>query len=79
MTIISLKKLEFTLKKTFLWRELKLPVTPFAHWLKDYILTQMSSIEGGIADKTKVYIELKHQIGKRLERRHKGVTGFTQS
>ena len=47
--------------------------------MKDYILTQMSSIEGGIADKTKVYIELKHQIGKRLERRYKCITDFNQS
>ena len=78
--IISLKKLELTFKKQcFLWRELKLTVISSAHLLEDRILTQMSSIEGGIADKTEDHIELSHQIGKRLERRYKGDTDFTQS
>ena len=78
--IISLKATRIHIQKTkFLWRELKLTVISSAHLLEDRILTQMSSIEGGIADKTEDHIELSHQIGKRLERRYKGVTDFTQS
>ena len=39
----------------------------------------MSSIEGGIADKTEDYIERIHQVGKRLERKCQCVTDITQS
>ena len=62
-----------------LLRDLKLPVTQYAHLFKDPILNQINSIEVGIGDKTEVHIELSRQIGKRLERRYKGVTDFTQS
>ena len=77
--IISLKKLEFTFKNNVLWRELKLPVISSNHLLEDYILNQMSSIEGGIADKTKDHIESIHQVGERLEGRYQYITDFTQS
>ena len=33
-----IEKFEFTLKKMYLWRELKLPVTTSTHLLEDYIL-----------------------------------------
>ena len=62
-----------------MWRELKLPVTPSAHLLEDHILNQMSSIEGGIADKTKDCVERSHQVGKGLERRYQCVADFIQS
>ena len=39
----------------------------------------MSSVKADIADKTKDHIELSHQIGKRFERRYKGVTDLAQS
>ena len=75
-----IEKTRINIQKTmFLWRELKLTVTSSAHSLEDHILTQMSSIEGDIADKTEDHIEFSHQIGKRLERRYKGDTDFTQS
>ena len=66
-------------KAIFLWKELKLPVTPFAYSLKKHILNEMSSIEGGIYNKTEDHIERSHQVGKRLERRYQGVTDLTQS
>ena len=50
-----------------LWRELKLPVTSSTYVLEDHILTQMNSIDGGIADKTEDHIERSYQVGKRLE------------
>ena len=62
----------------FLWGELKLPVTLSNHLLKDHILTQMSSIEDDIADKTDDHIERSYQVSKRLERRYQCVTNFTQ-
>ena len=78
--IISLKKLEFTFKNNVLWRELKLPVISSTHLLEDHILNQMSSIEGGIADKTKYRIKRNHQVGKRLKRRYYCIANiFTQS
>ena len=39
----------------------------------------MSSIEGGIADKTEDHIERSHQVGKRLKRIYQCVTDCTQS
>ena len=39
----------------------------------------MSSIEGGIADKTEDHIERSHQVCKCLERRYQFITDFTQS
>ena len=33
-------------KIMFLWKDIKLPVTPPTHLLEDHILNQMSSIEG---------------------------------
>ena len=60
-----------------LLRDLKLPVTQYAHLFKDPILNQINSIEGGIADKTEDHIELSNQIGKHLEIKYKGVTDFT--
>ena len=62
-----------------MWRDLKSLVTLSTHVFEDHILNQMSSIEGGVIDKTEDRITLSHQIGKRLERRYKGVTNFTQS
>ena len=62
-----------------LWRELKLPVTLSAHLLEYHILTQMSSVDGGIADKTEDHTERIHQAGKRFDQRYKYVTYFTQS
>ena len=47
--------------------------------MEDHILNQMSSIEGGIADKIEDYIERSHEVGKRLERMYQCVTDFTQS
>ena len=63
----------------FQWKDLKLLVTPSARLLEDHILNQMSSIEGGIADKIEDYIERSHEVGKRLERMYQCVTDFTQS
>ena len=34
-----------------LWRELKLPVTPSIHLLEDHNVSQMITLDGGIADK----------------------------
>ena len=62
-----------------LWRELKLLVTPSAYLLEDHILTQINSIDGGIADKTEDHIERSHQVSKRFEQRYKCVIDFTQS
>ena len=62
-----------------LWRELKLPVTSSTYVLEDHILTQMNSIDGGIADKTEDHIERSYQVGKRLEQRYSCLTDFTQS
>ena len=62
-----------------LWRDLKLLVTPSAYLFEDHMLNQMSSIEDDISDKTEDRIEVSHQAGKRLERRYKDVTDFTQS
>ena len=42
-------------------------------------MNQISSIEGGIADKTEYRIERSHQVGKRIERRYQYVTDFTPS
>ena len=47
--------------------------------MEDHILTQMNSIDGGIADKSKDHIERSHQVSKRFEQRYKYVTEFTQS
>ena len=58
---------EFIQKTIILWKELKLLVTPLAYLLEDYILTQMNSIDGDIADKTEDHIERRHQVGKRFE------------
>ena len=44
-------------KEIFLWRDLKLLVTPSTYWLEDHILNQMSYIEGGIGDKIEDHIE----------------------
>ena len=61
-----------------LWRELKVLLTTSAHLLEDNILTQMNSIDGGIADKTEDHIERSHQVGKHFEQRYTCVTDFTQ-
>ena len=66
-------------KTTFYWRDLKLPVTPSSRLSKDYIMNQMGSIVGGIADKIEYHIERSHQVGKRLERKCQCVTAFAQS
>ena len=66
-------------KTLFLWGELKLLITPSTHLLEDLTLNRMSSIEGGIADKTKDHIESIHQVGERLEGRYQYITDFTQS
>ena len=47
----------------YLWRDLKLSVTPSAPLLEDHISNQMSSIEGGITDKTEDHIKRSHQVG----------------
>ena len=62
-----------------LWKELKIPVTPSAHLLEDYLLKQMITIKGGIADKTEDHIERRYQVGKCFDQRNKCVTNFTQS
>ena len=77
--IFLLTNHEFKLKTQRFCREYKLPVTPSAHSLEDYILTQMYSIYGSIADKTEDHIERSHQVDKRFEQRYKRVTDFTQS
>ena len=46
--------------------------------MEDHILTQMNSIDGGIADKTEDHIERSHQVGKHFEQRYTCVTDFTQ-
>ena len=75
---ILIDKIRIHIKNTMiLWIKLKLPVTPSAHLLEDRILTQINSIDGGIADKTEDHIERSHQVGKRFEQRYKCVTTFT--
>ena len=77
---ILIDKRRIHIKHTMiLWRELKLPVTPSTHLLEDHFLTQMGSIDGGIADKTEDHIERSHQVGIFFEQRYKYVTDFTQS
>ena len=63
----------------YLWRELKLPVTPSAHLLEEPILNQLRSVEGDIADKIEDHIERSYQVGKHLERRYQCVAEFAQS
>ena len=47
---------------------IKITSNPSARLLEDHILTQMNSIDGGIADKTEEHIERNHQVGKRLNK-----------
>ena len=75
-----IEKTRIHIQKTILlWRDLKLPVSSSACLFEGHILNQISSIEGGIANKAEDRIELWYQIDKRLERKYKGVTDFTQS
>ena len=66
-------------KLMLMWRELKIPVTPFAHLFEDHIVYQIEHIVGGLADKNEDHIERVHQDGKRIERIHCGLTNFKQS
>ena len=75
-----IEKPRIHIQKTMLvWRDLKLPLSSSARLFEGHILNQISSIGDGITDKTEDRIMLSRQIGKRLKRRYKGVTNFTQS
>ena len=50
-----------------LWRELKLLVTPSAHLFEDRIVSQIVTLDGGIADKIVDRIGIIRQLGKRFE------------
>ena len=63
--MISLQKKDHICKKILLWRGLKLPVIPSARLFEDHIVYQMENIVGGLADKSKEFIEKAHQDGKR--------------
>ena len=56
-------------KTMLLWRKLKMPVTPSAHWFEDYIVYQMENIVGGLADKSEDHIKRAYQDGKRSEKK----------
>ena len=50
-----------------LWRELKLLVTPSVHLFEDRIVSQIITLDGGIADKIVDRIGIIRQLGKRFE------------
>ena len=50
-----------------LWRELKLLVTPSAHLFEDRIVSQIVTLDGGIADKIVDRIGIIRQLGKLFE------------
>ena len=51
-----------------LWRQLKIPVTPTAHFFENHIVYQIKNIDGGLTDKSEDHIERAHQDGKRSEK-----------
>ena len=60
-------------KRILLWRELKLPVTPYAHLFEDHIVYQMENNVGGLAHKSEDNIERAHQDGKRSIKKYCGL------
>ena len=51
-----------------LWRELKLLVTSSTHLFEDRIVSQIITLDGGIADKIVDRIGIIRQLGKRFEK-----------
>ena len=70
-------KFEFVFKYHDFTERIKIVNTPYVHLLEEHIMNQVSSIEGGISDKTEDHIERNHQDDKRFERRCKCVSDFT--
>ena len=58
---------------------MKLHEIPSAHLFENHIVYQMENVVGGLANKSKDYIEGSHQDGKLSEIIYCGLTNFKQS